>query len=88
MPIKEEQRKWMAENLVYNDIMNIFEHYDGDMKNVFQSNSSANLRTEYLYNILIYGFKGYINYTDEELVNEFNQRELREETLTLKDFEE
>jgi hypothetical protein len=58
------RRREMIEMLVDDDINNIFE-----AKN--QENDEY-----YISNILLEGFKGYENYTEEELVQEMNERDL------------
>jgi hypothetical protein len=58
------RRREMIEMLVDDDINSIFE-----AKN--QENDEY-----YISNILLEGFKGYENFTEEELVQEMNERDL------------
>jgi hypothetical protein len=42
----------------------------------FDSIQNNGVDTDFLFDFLYSGFKGYDNFTDEELVNEMNEREL------------
>lgn len=42
----------------------------------FDSIQNNGVDTDFLFDFLYSGFKGYANFTDEELVSEMNEREL------------
>ena len=48
---------------------------DDDINSIFESKNQEN-DEYYISNILLEGFKGYENFTDDELVQEMNERDL------------
>lgn len=68
MTLKKEHREKMIDRLIENDISDIIQAYH-----------DTPINTEYLSKILSTGFKGYSNYTDDELIDEFNSREFPDE---------